>query len=75
MRYDDLAERLQSIAEELDERAFEMLRNAVADGELRRPDSDKLVTQARRAVEKAVTLLRRADGSGGDGVDRVDEQA
>lgn len=67
--YDDLAERLQAVADELDERAFEALRSAVADGELRRPDSDKLVTQARRAVEKAVTLLRRADGAPSDDAD------
>lgn len=61
MAYDDLADRLQALAEELDERAFDVLRRAVADGELQRPGSDKLVAQARRAVEKAVTLLRRAD--------------
>lgn len=67
MSYDDLAGRLRAIADELDERAFDALRNAVADGEVRRPDSDKLVTQARRAVEKAAVLLER--------VDRVDEES
>jgi hypothetical protein len=56
-RYDDLAERLDDIVAELDERAFELLRQAAAERTGRPPD-DKRLTQARRAVEKAAHLLR-----------------
>ncbi|MGA9275438.1 hypothetical protein [Ilumatobacter sp.] len=56
--YDGFAERLEQIAEELDDVAFEQLREAVADGEIERPPSDKTLMQARRAVAKAAHLLR-----------------
>ena len=56
-KYDDLAERLDDIVAELDERAFEVLRQAAAERTGRPPD-DKRLTQARRAVEKAAYLLR-----------------
>lgn len=59
-RFDDLADQLDAIAGELDDRAFELLRAAAADG-LGRPVEDKRLTQARRAVEKAARLLR-SDG-------------
>lgn len=55
--YDDLAEQLDAIAAELDERAFELLREAAAEHS-GRPADDKRLTQARRAVEKAAHLLR-----------------
>ena len=55
--YDDLAEQLDAIAAELDERAFELLREAAAERS-GRPADDKRLTQARRAVEKAAHLLR-----------------
>ena len=55
--YDDLAEQLDAIAVELDERAFELLREAAAERS-GRPADDKRLTQARRAVEKAAHLLR-----------------
>jgi hypothetical protein len=54
----NLAERLVAIAEELDQIAFDQLREAVADGEIERPASDRRLMQARRAVEKAAHLLR-----------------
>jgi hypothetical protein len=43
--FDDLADRLDAVAEELSERAI---------------DDEKRLTQARRAVEKAAHLLRGA---------------
>ena len=58
-----LAERLRSIAEELDELAFDRLREAVADGELARPAADKRLVRARRAIEKAAHLLDDLDGA------------
>ncbi len=56
--YERLAERLDQIAEELDDIAFDQLREAVADGEVERPRSDKTLMQVRRAVAKASHLLR-----------------
>jgi hypothetical protein len=53
-----LADRLETIVADLDELAFDRLREAVADGRTSRPESDKTITRARRAVEKAAHLLR-----------------
>jgi hypothetical protein len=55
--YADLAARLRDIAGELDDVALDVLNRAVADGATARPVEDKTLTQARRAVEKAATLL------------------
>jgi hypothetical protein len=59
--YEGLIERLESVAADLDEMAFDRLREAVADGELARPDDDKKLMQARRAIEKAAGVLRQLD--------------
>jgi uncharacterized protein (DUF885 family) len=59
--YDNLIERLESVAADLDEIAFDRLREAVADGETTRPLADKRLMQARRAIEKATTVLRQLD--------------
>lgn len=61
-RGEELAERLEAIRDELDELSFDVLQQAVADGATARPASDKALTQARRAVEKAAHLLRQAGG-------------
>ena len=58
-----IAERLEAIVEELDEIAFEQLRQAAGDGETERPVSDRRLVQARRAVEKAAGVLRALDQS------------
>jgi exonuclease VII small subunit len=57
--YDELVDRLESVAADLDEIAFDRLREAVAEGELARPHGDKELMQARRAIEKAAGILRR----------------
>jgi len=57
---DDLADRLDAIVAELDERSFDILREASAAGHAR-PREDKRLTQARRAIEKAIHLLRDRD--------------
>ena len=62
-RYDDIVERLQVVVDDLDQILFDQLREASAEGKPR-PSDDKRLTQARRAVEKALHLL-----SGGSGVD------
>ena len=56
-----IADRLESIVADLDELAFDRLREAMADGARARPDSDKTITQARRAIEKAAHLRRSLD--------------
>ncbi len=69
MELEDVADRLEAIAEELGDLAFDRLREAT--GAARRtgtPDpaviaEEKRLTRARRAVEKAVLLLRRAPSS------------
>ena len=55
--HDDLAERLEAVVADLDERSFDMLREASARGG-GRPAEDRRLTQARRAIEKAIHLLR-----------------
>ena len=59
--YAELVHRLESIASDLEEIAFDRLREAVDDGELTRPADDKRLMQARRAVEKAAGVLRQLD--------------
>jgi hypothetical protein len=49
------------VVEDLDQIAFDQLREAAAEGK-GRPADDKRLTQARRAVEKAVHLLRPGSG-------------
>ncbi|HVM10735.1 MAG TPA: hypothetical protein VM345_19900 [Acidimicrobiales bacterium] len=61
---DDITARLEAIAEELAERAIEVLREAVDRGDTGRPDEERRLTRARAAVERAVGILR--DGSAGD---------
>lgn len=62
--YDHLADRLDAVADELDEVIFDQLREASA-ARAGRPADDKRLTQARRAIEKAARLLR--GGAGDDG--------
>ena len=56
-RVAEIRDRLESIAEELTDVSVELLRSAVEAGETKRPDADKRLGQARRAVEKAVRHL------------------
>jgi hypothetical protein len=57
----EFVERLESVAADLDDLAFDRLREAVADGEVTRPTDDKKLMQARRAIEKAAGVLRQLD--------------
>ena len=61
--YEHLADRLRVVVDDLDQISFDQLREAAAEGQ-GRPADDRRLTQARRAVEKAIHLLR-----GGSGVD------
>lgn len=65
-RLAELAARLDTVVDELDDLAFEGLQVAAADGEAARPARDKELVRARRAVERAAHLVRAlADGPDG----------
>ena len=56
--YRELIARIEAINAEIDDMAFDQLREASADGETARPASDRHLMQARRALEKAAAALR-----------------
>jgi hypothetical protein len=58
---DDIRGRLEGIAEELADLAMEALREAIEGGERSRPAAERRLTQARRSVERAASLLGGAD--------------
>jgi len=63
---EDLAERLSQLSEELGDLAFDRLREASSSVGRGEPDlalvaEEKKLTRARRAVDKAVVLLRGMD--------------
>jgi hypothetical protein len=55
---DDIRGRLESIAEELADLAIDALREAIEAGDQGRPAKERRLTQARRSVERAASLLR-----------------
>ena len=55
---DDIRSRLETIAEELGDRALDVLREAVERGETSRPPEERKLTRARSAVERALSILR-----------------
>lgn len=55
-RLSEIAAQLDSIAASLDELSFDVLREA-SERRTGRPDIDRVISQARRAVEKAARLL------------------
>ena len=57
----NLIERLRHISEELGDRALDELKEAHRSGATKRPETEKSLTQARRAVEKAIATLSRTD--------------
>lgn len=59
-RYDDIADRLDAIAEEIAELAFDVLREAADAGETKNPEEGKRLTRAQRSVQKAAATLRTA---------------
>jgi len=65
-RPEELADRLEAIAEEIADLAIDEIRGAIRAGNTSRPVTEKRLTQARRAVEKAIHLLRTAERSGDD---------
>jgi hypothetical protein len=61
---DDIRGRLESIAEELADLAMDALREAIDAGERGRPAEERRLSQARRSVERAASLLRTDDDVG-----------
>jgi uncharacterized protein YheU (UPF0270 family) len=59
--FDDIRERLEAIAEELADLAIVRLRESIDAGGHELPVDERRLTRARRAVEKAVVLLREPD--------------
>jgi hypothetical protein len=58
---DDIRGRLEALAEDLADLAMEALREAIEAGERSRPADERRLTQARRSVERAASLLRDED--------------
>lgn len=52
----DIAERLRSVIEAVDDLSFDLLRQAARDGR-GRPVADKKILQIRRSLDKALHLL------------------
>jgi hypothetical protein len=59
--FDEIRERLEVIAEELAELAIIRLRESIDAGGKELPVDERRLTRARRAVEKAIAVLREPD--------------
>ncbi len=55
-----IVDQLKQISEQLADQALTALKQAHAAGESKRPELERTLTQARRAVEKAISLLGRS---------------
>lgn len=60
--FDEIRSRLEVIAEELADLAIIRLRESIDAGGKELPVDEKRLTRARRAVEKAISLLREPEG-------------
>lgn len=63
---DEICGELDRVRERLDDLAFDLLREAVREKADRRPELEKAVTRARRALERAIATLRSAPMSSAD---------
>ncbi len=59
--FDDIRQRLEAISEELADLAIQRLRESIDAGGHELPIDEKRLTRARRAVEKAASILREPD--------------
>ena len=57
---EQIVNQLKQISERLADQALSVLKHAHAAGESTRPELERTLTQARRAVEKAISLLSRS---------------
>ena len=59
--FDDIRRRLEAISEELADLAMERLRESIDAGGSELPVDERRLMKARRAVEKAISVLRESD--------------
>jgi hypothetical protein len=59
--FDDIRNRLQAIAEELTDLGIERLKESIDAGGGELPVDERRLARARRAVEKAIGILREPD--------------
>ena len=59
--FDEIRSRLETIAEELADLAIVRLRESIDAGGTELPVDERRLTRARRAVEKAIAILREPD--------------
>ncbi len=59
--FDDIRRRLEAISEELADLAIQRLRDSIDAGGTELPVDERRLTRARRAVEKAASILREPD--------------
>ncbi len=57
----DIVSRLETISELIADRALDALKAAHREGAVKRPETERQLTQARRAIEKAIGVLSRLD--------------
>jgi len=64
-KLDAISDQLRVISEDLADIAIEALREAIDDNDFsgKRPEVEKRVTRARRAVDKAAGILNESSGS------------
>jgi hypothetical protein len=62
--FDEIRGRLETIAEELADLAIIRLRESIDAGGTELPVDERRLTRARRAVEKAIAILREPDDAG-----------
>ncbi len=63
--FDEIRGRLEQIAEELADLAIVRLRESIDAGGTELPVDERRLTRARRAVEKAIAVLREPDDADG----------
>ncbi len=59
--FDDIRERLQTISDELADLAIERLKESIDAGGNELPVDERRLSRARRAVEKAIGILKEPD--------------
>ena len=58
---EEIVSNLQSVSEDLADKALDALKEAHREGQTKRPELERQITQARRAIEKAIGVLSRLD--------------
>ncbi len=56
----EIVQKLKLISEQLADKALTVLKQSHAAGKSKRPELERTLTQARRAIEKAISLLGRS---------------